>query len=75
MERKSFDQIPFLVIGLYYVPEWNEIEKTYDFASSIWQNTKRNYELRIYFISFAYEIFVEERNSKLRQKDSTYKNI
>lgn len=39
--KKSFDPAPFFfVIGLYYVLKCNGIEKTYDFAASVLQNTK-----------------------------------
>lgn len=40
--KKSFDLVPSLkkIIGLYDILKCNEIEKTYDFTASVWQNTK-----------------------------------
>jgi hypothetical protein len=62
LKEKSFDQTPFFVIGLYYVLEWNETEKSYDFVASGWQNFKKNYEENLFDEFCIIKYFVEKRN-------------
>jgi hypothetical protein len=76
--EESSDGAPiFNWINLYFVPEWNEIEKAYYFAVSEFREMCKRIRNRDYlFDEFCLvKMFVEEGCSKWRQKDSTFGNI
>lgn len=68
--KQSFDQAPFLIIGLYHVLAWNEspvaLEHLFGNTLELWADS-------LFLWVLPYKMFCGKEFSKLRQRDIIYK--